>query len=178
MLPNWWRNRFLLFDGIAGVFLGVSGAVLVLYSYPDSVGSLLPDKRGEFYGALFAGFSTLLGFTITAYAIISGYSSHALVAKLMRGNRHRELLDAFIQTCYVLGISSLLSLGAMLSDREKAPSKFWVFVILISLFLSLVRVWRCLNLLKGIGLIAASGNENYKIDKNSPKPDIEDITVE
>ncbi len=151
------KYKYALRDLFSGVVFG--GIVFLgLYSYFPKIPELFtPEARSGMYNALFTAFLGLDGFIIASYAIIAGYASSPLVARLMEDRTYPQLLHTFSGAFYILGCSAIVSLACMLVDIGETASWCCLMAISMAFFSSVAITRRCFRFLIKIGDLASGG---------------------
>jgi hypothetical protein len=109
------KANFMWFDlleawGLAG--LALLGAYR--FSYWDDLVAALNEHHSDFYGALASVIGSLLGFTITAAAVLLSFASTPEL-EVVRGNaRYADLWQTFLAAIRWLGIGTAFSLVAIM----------------------------------------------------------------
>lgn len=112
--------------------------------------SFMRDRRSVIYPALVGLTGSLLGFVIASLTIIVGYADSPRLATVRSSSHWQGLFDAFTTTMRWVGYSTLLSVTAMLFDRETAANLALEAALLGTLGASTVTVIRMLWVLHRI----------------------------
>ena len=113
------------------------------------VRELLSGGRGDIYGALASIFGALLGFTVTAMAIVlSASDSDGL--KLLRGKKkaYSEMWAVFKGSIGALGLATTMALVALVLDRDPTDaSPVILSLVLATTLFGSLRVWTAIRVL-------------------------------
>ncbi len=114
------------------------------------IDELLQNNRSTLYGTLASINGSLLGFSITITSIIFGLSSTTRMLQLQKFSVYRELWLTLTETAKTLGMSTLISLGCLLFDREHAQNQWFVVALLPATMLSIAYLCRTLWILENV----------------------------
>jgi len=151
LLLAWWRSHFIAVElGLCAI----AGAAFVGWAqYLDgaaAIDGLLAGNRGPVYGTLASIFGSLLGFTITAASIVLGFSSSPRL-RIIRNSRHYSTLwKVFGATIRALGFATVVSLAALIVDRDSNPNHWILYAVVFAILLSCVRIARAIWVLENI----------------------------
>jgi hypothetical protein len=102
---------------------------------------LTPGARSSLYGSLAATTGALLGFALTALAILTALPSTERLEALRRHPRWPRLPSAFFRAAWALLIALVLcTLGIALDAGARRPAQAYEAVAVAALALALVRV--------------------------------------
>jgi len=152
---GFWRKHFLRAELVLAVVLT---AALVAWSERGGaqvLDTVLPQDRGAFYGAIAAVFGSLLGFAITAASVVVALSGSDGLRPVRESPYYRDLWDVFVSAMQVLGIATVVSLGALLLDRGPALNYLVLYAVAFVTLLSTLRVARCIWVMENIIRIVA-----------------------
>lgn len=102
------------------------------------------------YGTRASIFGSLLGFTITAASIVLGFSSSPRLRIIRESRHYTTLWKVFGATIRALGLATVLSLVALIFDRDDAPAHTVFYLALFGFFLSCLRIARAVWVLENI----------------------------
>jgi hypothetical protein len=151
LYPNWWRKNFLTVE--LGIATFVTAAVFLWSKYgggTQALSDIVHGNRSQIYGTLASIFGSLLGFVITALSVVLGLSSSERLNVLRASRYYQQLWDVFTSAIRVLGVSTILWLGALFFDRETAPKPLLLVACLGISFLATLRLARCVWVLERI----------------------------
>lgn len=115
----------------------------------------LSPVRKETYGAVATIFGALFGFVITAFSIVVSLTNSAVMKKLRQNGEDKRVNDAFIQTTYVVGLATAVSLAAIFLDAKTDPNRLIEYIVMF------IALWATLAVIGIISvleiLVKASG---------------------
>jgi hypothetical protein len=149
-MRDFWGKYFLWLE----LMLAVIGAVAVCgwaeHNDRRILLEILGEDRSPFYGAFTSVVGSMLGFTISAAAILLGFADSPALRFVRNGKAYSHLWEIFTSALWWLGIATAWGLIAIMLDRKDAP-RFPVFYATIFLTLiSGLRVWRSIWVLEKI----------------------------
>ena len=151
LLPAWWQSHFV------SVELALSAIVTAAFvgwaEYLDGaavIDGFLVGNRGSVYGTLASIFGSLLGFTITAASIVLGFSSSPRLRTIRNSRHYPTLWEVFGATIRALGLSTVISLAALIVDRDTTPNHWVLYAVVFAVLLSSVRIVRTIWVLENI----------------------------
>lgn len=160
-MSRWYGRHFLLAEfGVAGL-VGLGFAVWSSrFNGFVLVQGTLNGNRSAIYGALASISGSLLGFTITAVSIILGFSASGRLVIVRNSPHYRTLGKIFTSSMRSLALATILSLLALIFDRDSAPVPILLYLCAWAATLAVLRLLRCLWVFeKIIGLIIAPSKE-------------------
>lgn len=105
---------------------------------------LLTERREEIYPALVGLEGSLLGFTVASLTIMLGYSASPHLAVVRESRNWQALFDAFTASIRWVGFATVLSVVALLVDRDSSPILLIETALGVVLVISSVMVARML----------------------------------
>lgn len=87
-----------------------------------TVRDVLQGNRAPVYGTLASIFGSLLGFVIAAIAIVLGYADSGRLTFLRESRTLTDLWRVFSSNIWWLAAATLVSLLALMFDRETSPT--------------------------------------------------------
>ena len=132
ILPHWWQKEFPRAELVLAFILTVG---FVIWVACEGKGSVL-DGRNALYGVLASLFGSLLGFSITSFAIMISLAGSPALGLLRDAEHHNTLVSIMASTIRWLGFGTLAALLAFLTDRGDWHG-FWLsYVALVSVALA------------------------------------------
>ncbi len=137
---SWSRGGLLITDSIKEFVYRARlrfaiGAALVLafvdwkmFGFTLVTGNL-DTVRKETYGAFATIFGALLGFVITAFSIIASLSGTVVMGRLHNEGVDEELFNGIVRAIGIIGLATVLFLGAIFVDTEKHPNIIYEYVL-------------------------------------------------
>ena len=101
--------------------IGLSVMVLAVDHFASNgtlITSAVHEVRKDLYVAISTIAGALLGFVVTAFSIVVSLSDSDVMEKLRRVNMETKLYQKFTSCTVVLGITTLLSLCALIFDKD------------------------------------------------------------
>jgi len=96
------------------------------------INDLLAGNRTSMYGELASISATLLGFALTVVSIILVFSSDARLAVVTEHGKFSEVITVYFDAIKSLGAATIVTILALIFDRDKAPSPFFFCIVVIS----------------------------------------------
>jgi hypothetical protein len=142
-IRRWWEREFLRRERTASLALATVFALwLYLYGGDATTDRLLSGERTALYGALAAILGALLGFIITAFSIIIGFSQDGRFDVVFRSRHAPDLWAIFTSAIRAHAVATIAALIALVTDTE-THHRQWPIVFLVgALILALFRLAR------------------------------------
>lgn len=109
------------------------------------ISDVLQGNRSAVYGAFATIFGSLLGFVITAVSIVLGFTTSERLGIVRNSKHYPALWASFTHTIKVLGIATILSLLALICDRDSHPliiaTYTEAYVVMLSVLLLCRSIW-------------------------------------
>ncbi len=129
---------------VAAVLLGGG----YLYWQERLCGHVLVTKYAEhrqgFYSAFTSVAVTMLGFTLSALAILLGLAFSNTLRQVRKSERYEELWAVFLSAVNVLGLATLWGLAAIQLDDKWTLGRMMFAGVLFFLVLGTLRTWRAI----------------------------------
>ena len=160
-----WRRNFL---GIESAVATTPALALVVYvgwfEGAAQLNELLQDQRGLVYRTLATISGTLLGFSLASASLVLTFVSSDRLALLRRSSHYGSLWKVFFQCIRALGLLTVMSLAAIVIDRDEAPF-VWILAPMAGLAtfvsLRLLRViWILEQIVRLVSMAPRSGRAN------------------
>ncbi|HEV8264491.1 MAG TPA: hypothetical protein VGQ06_06040 [Gemmatimonadales bacterium] len=151
ILPKVWRANFLVVElGIAIVL--TAGFVFWVERCGGEaiVTDVLHGQRSAIYGTLASIFGSLLGFAITAVAIVLGFVPLERMSVVRESVYYDDLWRVFTSAIRVLALATVTTLVGLVLDRDASPALPLVYVCVYATILSLLRLLRCVWILEKV----------------------------
>lgn len=114
------------------------------------VDCLLADSRLAVYGTLASIFGSLLGFTITATSVVLGFSSSKRLRVVRESCHYSTLWKVFLSTIRTLGCATVMSLSALVLDRDAMPRPWVFYLVLLAFLVCCLRIVRVVWVLEAV----------------------------
>lgn len=114
------------------------------------VDSVLKSNRSAVYGALASVFGTLLGFVVTAVAILLSFVATDTFALLRQSSHYQTLWRTYTSAIRILAFSTVAAIVALVADTEDSPARWALYGAVLCILLALVRIARCLWILEKV----------------------------
>jgi hypothetical protein len=151
LLPQWWRANFLRVElGVALLLTTAFALWVARYDGGQVVADVLHGNRGAIYGTLASIFGSLLGFAITAVAIILGFVPLERMAVVRETTHYDDLWQTFTSAIRALALATSATLLGLILDRDASPLPWLVYVCVFATTLSLLRLARCVWILEKV----------------------------
>ena len=101
--------------------LGVTMVLLlcdIQWGHGQILAHAVQPVKKEVYAAIASIAGALLGFVITAFSIVASLSTSSVIQKLRQVGQERALISPFTQCILVLGLTTLISLIALIIDNS------------------------------------------------------------
>ncbi len=171
---RYWRRHFLVMEGALAFLLPAGFSVWVEWTKSYSVvGDILKDNRGAVYGTLASVFGALLGFVITTLSIVTGFASR--LVPMRESKYYDQLWRVFTSATWSLGIATVVSVAALLFDRDTHPFRWLVYVVMWTALMGLDRVFRCVWVLEKVVLFVVHEPPEPVCRLQEPKPLSDDV---
>jgi hypothetical protein len=154
---RWWKRHFLVAEFALALVVPLAFALWIERAHePEVINSVLAGNRGSLYGTLASVFGALLGFVITTLSIVIGFSGHERLQLLKKSEHYKTLWRVFTSATWALGAATVVPVTALLLDRDNAPARWLVYLVLWTTLLALLRVLRCVWVLEKIVAVVTS----------------------
>ena len=171
-LADNWSANFLFYDACLVALITLLFIIWVeVFNGKQDVNELFNQNRNNVYAALVSIFGSLLGFIITTMSIITTWTGREQMDKLRRKTLYPQLWDTFYVTVQALAAAVIVSIIALIFDRDgSSKSIIWYFLLFFVLLAS-VRVYRCVWLLeKLIDMVAGPIEPEETVDDGVSPP--------
>ena len=172
MLPGWWRKNFLFWELMAAVLASVAFSVWqLIFLDRSSLESILSENRGPIYGTLASISGALVGFVIAAFAVVLSFSSHPRLVLLQESPHYMTLWRVFTNAIWALVLATILTIVALIIDREDDPVEFIAYAVLGSFMLAALRMVRVVWILQVVVSVVtnAARQQSNNDPDTSPK---------
>jgi len=157
---QWWRSQFLWAELGLAVLLTAAFATWVEYYGGLQIASkVLSGQRGSLYGTLASILGSLLGFVITTVSIVITFTGHDRLEVVRTSRHYPTLWKVFMSGIRALGFATLVTLIALLFDRDSSPRRELVYGVLFLTVLSALRLARCVWALENVIRLVTAGNK-------------------
>jgi hypothetical protein len=151
LLPQWWRANFLRVElGVAFIVTIAFVLWVARYGGDRIVADVLHGNRSAIYGTLASIAGSLLGFAITAMAIILGFVPLERMAVVKESTHYNDLWQTFTSAIRALALATIATLLGLVLDRDASPLRWLVYLCVFAILLSLLRLARCVWVLEKV----------------------------
>ncbi len=157
-LKAWGEVHFLLADAILAASAAACAIGIVFYRDSSTdLARLLDGNRATAYGTIASIYASLLGFVLTAVSIVLLIGGLPRFKLLRQSKQYGAVFETFFHAVYVLAIGLIVATVGFVVDHDNGGKiSLWLEAISFLTFaLVVVRVWRCVALLRALALIAA-----------------------
>lgn len=155
----WWERNFLTYEAILAIVITIAFACWTeLGGGASVVDPAIREGRDSLYPTLAQIMASLMGFTIAAEAIIIGYCSSDALKALRRSAKYNEIWVVYNQAIALLGLATVAPLASLLVDRGPSINRPLLYMGTLLTLLAVLRLGRCVWVLKGIVSIAAASS--------------------
>ena len=134
------------------LFASLSTLALVYLGYGRDGNALAQElllhHRTGIYGTLVSLFGTLFGFTITTASLCLNLTDKPRFHRLRATRAYRKLWSYFLWAIVVLGVGTLVTLLALVVDRDSDPVLFVPYLVVFVLLLAVCFLGNCVYALK------------------------------
>ena len=148
---RWWNRHFLLYEFLLAVGCTLVLAVWAVHYHGQSViEEILTGNRGAIYGTLASILGTLLGFVITALALLVSFANTETLSPLRVSKHYSTLWGTFTSGMHFLSIATVLGVVALIFDRDANPRLIIQVLVFWAVFTSALRVARAVWILEKV----------------------------
>lgn len=151
---KFYEKHFLPMEFILSIVVAVAfAAAFELHFGRDGLFASIDKNRANVYGAVASVCGSLLGFVISAVSVILVFGQHLQFLKAT--GHYPTVFEVFFQTILWLAAATMWSFVGMVVDTA-GSERIWVAYVMLWLsILVVLRVYRCVWLLKKITAVAA-----------------------
>jgi hypothetical protein len=160
-LKFWYEKNFLEIEFGIGVALGV-GVALFFQCFVGTklLTEALNLNRLYLYSTIAAICGSLLGFVITEASIIIVFGNTTQAKKLKDDGHLKTVFNINFQAINWLGVTGIWMIICLILDTDKSPRP-WIFYVGVGLAsISVLRIYRCVWVLKGITMQMCKKDKN------------------
>lgn len=144
-LRKLWKGHFLLVELAACILLTLSLAYIIEIRFaPGWLNGLLDRNRSGTYTAIASVYGSLLGFVVTAFAIILGYRDNERLTSVFESRHSVTLWAVFTSSMRWLGFATAAALLALIFDRDVAPQPIFAYFVAFGVLIGTARILRTL----------------------------------
>jgi len=146
------RKHFIFFDSLASIIFVVVLALLNHFVFPSfQILVVTPDKDyGDLYLTLSTIYAGLLGFIITAGAIIFSIDSGKRIDVLRKSPFFSQIFNSYLNASFWLLATTVLVLAIYVHTDTSKPSAMILLLIVGTVILNIVKGCRAVSLLKKV----------------------------
>lgn len=156
-----YKRHFLLAELIISIIFTIGIMVLVhfLWSH-ELLKSWIITNRNTIYPLIATIGGTLLGFVITGVSIILAFSESEKLRLLKRSKQYKTIFTIYFSTIKYLAITTIIAIIGLVVNDDFSVVIF--YLLLWSVTISALRIWRCLWVLQSIVEIIHKNNEDMR----------------
>jgi len=156
-----YKRHFLLAELIISIIFTIGIMVLVhfLWSH-ELLKSWIITNRNTIYPLIATIGGTLLGFVITGVSIILAFSESEKLRLLKRSKQYKTIFTIYFSTIKYLAITTIIAIIGLVVNDDFSVVIF--YLLLWSVTISALRIWRCLWVLQSIVEIIHKNNEGMR----------------
>jgi hypothetical protein len=148
-MPDFWERQFLRYE----LLLGMAGSAAFAYWCQRRNGlaiiePILHGNRAAVYGTLASILGALLGFAITTISIVIAFSGERRLQMLAKTKHYQSLWRVLTSAVRWFGLATIAALSALLLDRDDRTAPIILYVCVLTLVLSLMRLTRSIWVLE------------------------------
>ena len=147
-LPDFYKKNFLLIEALIPLVITV--VLYLIFSHyltSEQIDTLLSNIQVKTYPIISVGAITLLGFIITGISILITFTESPALKPLKTSKQYSTLFKIYFSAIKNLAILTFLSLIGMLVDQNLI-SQIIFYLVILFVFISTLRIWRCLWVLE------------------------------
>ena len=136
-----------ILGGLAALAMSVL-AYFVCPGWYDAV--VTKEIKPTLYSGLMQTYVALLGFIITATSILIVFhdADNKWMAVLKRNKNYTTIFETFVNACWILGISAIIGLVALLFDKGSKSCFLVSIPIVVCLVTVVIAMYRCIWILR------------------------------
>ena len=156
-----YKRHFLLAELIISIIFTIGIMVLVhfLWSH-ELLKSWIITNRNTIYPLIATIGGTLLGFVITGVSIILAFSESEKLRLLKRSKQYKTIFTIYFSTIKYLAITTIIAIIGLVVNDDFSVVIF--YLLLWSVTISALRIWRWLWVLQSIVEIIHKNNEDRR----------------
>lgn len=152
-----YRKHFLAAEFVLAVALTVAFALwLALCDGMNFLEPVLCERRTALYGTLAALFGSLLGFVLASVAIVLSLHDNEKLSLIRNSRHYGALWQIFKASMRALASATVVSLAALLLDRQSTPNPLVLVLLFGAVTLSALRLARVVWALEGLISVVAT----------------------
>ncbi len=150
---QFYGRHFLRIELLLAILVTGAGALWACYGGAPVIIGAVKNNHASIYGALASVDGSLLGFAITTVSIVLGFMSTERFATIRAHPAAASLWKTFRSTIRVLAVATVVSLLALVLDRDSSPSLSLLILCAGLQLLATLRVARCIWILEKVTMI-------------------------
>ena len=149
MIKAFYERHFLAMDLVGSMI--IAAAVVVSFEYwfgTEMPANWLSSIRQSLYTTIITISISLVGFLIAGVSIILVFGQMPRMKLLKDSKQIHTVFSIYFKSIFWLAITALGSFVGLLVDSESAPFLPVAYVVMWLSTVSIIRVWRCIWVLK------------------------------
>lgn len=156
---SFYERHFVGLDFLASVLITSVCMIVVRRVWGEQhLLALLSGSRAALYGATASISGSLLGFIVTAVSIIMAFSDSPQLRYVRQSSHYRTIFKVFVGAIWALGFTTIISLVALLWDRDQGPKVGFTYFAFWAVVLSATRVAECVWVLDRMIRLSIAGS--------------------
>lgn len=144
-----YKRDFLKAEFLISVVVSVLIVGAMKYTWSsETIGYWLSTNKKDIYPLIATIGGTLLGFVITGVSIILAFSESEKLRLLKRSKQYETIFTIYFSTVRYLAITTVVAIFGMIIDDRLSIGIF--YLLIWSVIISSLRIWRCLWVLENI----------------------------
>jgi hypothetical protein len=148
---DYYDRNFMWLELCIAACLALSFWLGVQWFWSDcALAQFLKGSRQPVYASIVSLSASLLGFVIAAVPIIHTFGQSSRMKRLRESNHYRQVFRVFFQAMYWLSFAVIGGIVAIIFDKDDSPHVWATYVMAFLLLAVVVRVSRCVWVLRAI----------------------------
>lgn len=148
-IGRFWGKHFLGLELIVSIVLAAAFvAWCSRWGGAAQIDNALLLNRAAVYGALASVFGALLGFAITTFALLLGFSGSPQMAEVREHSSYPLLWRVYKSTVRALSIATVFALAGLIADKDNPPNRIVMYAVAWAVLYSALRLARAVWVLE------------------------------
>lgn len=156
-----YKRRFLKMEFLISIVISVLIVCVMEYTWSsETIGHWISENEKDIYPLIATISGTLLGFVITGVSILLAFSESEKLKLLKRTKQYKTIFDVYFSTIKYLAVTTIIAIFGILINNRLAIVT--LYILIWSVIISSLRVWRCLWILESIVEVTHKNNEGIR----------------